>query len=165
VKLQTAVQIAQVAAVFAATAAASLAAFQLLLSRRTAALQVLQSFDKAATEREAAIMAASDAAKRTYAFNEYMNFLELYAAFCNRHGLAGSLLTGFGRRFVRNRLLDSVVVIERAVPETHEAIKKAIFQPGTFNELYVFVKRNKSRLKKRRIVAEAHANAASSTSG
>jgi hypothetical protein len=136
--------------------AAFFAGCQMLLARRTSGLQSLQSFDKAATEREAALLeAATDGPRHEYAFNEYMNFLELYAGACNRHLLSGSLLTGFARRFVRDRLLDSVVVIERAGHELHIAIDRAIYQPGTFEELRRFAKRNRKRLAARRAIAEA----------
>lgn len=152
---QTAVQIAQVFAAVAAMGAASFAAVQMLLARRTSSLQALQSFDKSATEREAALLAAtSDRSKLEYAFNEYLNFLELYAGACNRHFLSGSLLIGFARTFIRDRLLDSLIVIERAAA-LHNAIERAIHQPGTFQELHIFMRRNRARLDERRTIAKA----------
>jgi hypothetical protein len=80
-----------------------------------------------------------------------MNFLELYAGICNRR-----LITGLARDLVRDRLIDSLVVIERA-EEWHKAIDLAVFHETTFAELRKFLKRNSNRSKKRRVAAEKRA--------
>lgn len=136
-----------VAALVAATSA-GFAGFQVMLSRRTATLQVLQVFDKAITEREAALAAADTDQAKEHAFIEFLNFLELYAGIANR-----TLLAGLALELVRDRLIDSVVVIERA-PAWHDAIDNAIFHQDTFGELRKFLEMHRALLKGRRAVAD-----------
>jgi hypothetical protein len=138
------------AAAVIALGSAMFACIQMRLARRTAVLQVLQTFDKAATDRESAL-ALANANEKEHAFNELTNFLELYAGVCNR-----KLVTGLARNLIRDRLIDSVVVIERAEP-WHKTIERAVFHETTFAELGKFQKRNRKRFEKRRQGAEKRA--------
>jgi len=128
--------IAAIAALVAACSA-TFAGVQMLLARRTSVLQVLQSFDKAVGDREAALSSAKTEETKEHAFHEFMNLLELYAAICNR-----KLVTGLAYEMIRDRLIDSVVVIERA-EAWHNIIDQAIFHSGTFEELRVFLGKHK----------------------
>lgn len=152
--IQEAVAVAPVFSAVAASIAALIAVIavlfagvQILLARKTATIQVVQTFDKAAAEREAALASAADANKKEHAFNEFLNFLELYAALCNR-----SLVFGIANEIIRDRLIDSVIVLERA-PAWHEKIDRAIYHHETFSHLRQFVQKNKRILDERRTVA------------
>lgn len=138
------------AAVIAAGSAA-FAGVQMRLARRNAVLQALQTFDKGANDREVALKVADTDLDREHAFHELMNFFELYAAICNRR-----LVTGLAHELIRDRLIDSVVVIERA-PAWHDVIDKAIFHSDTFSELRLFMKCNKRIADERRVAAEKRA--------
>jgi hypothetical protein len=139
--------IAAIAALVAACSA-TFAGVQMLLARRTSVLQVLQSFDKAVGDREAALGSAKTEETKEHAFHEFMNLLELYAAICNRN-----LVTGLAYELIRDRLIDSVVVIERA-KTWHDIIDQAIFHSGTFEELRLLLETHKSILAARRGAAE-----------
>jgi hypothetical protein len=125
-------------AALVAACTATFAGLQMRLARQTAVLQVLQSFDKAASDREAALSSAKKVETKEHAFHEFMNFLELYAAICNR-----KLVTGLAYELIRDRLIDSVVVIEHA-KAWHNIIDQAVFHSGTFEELRLFLQRHKS---------------------
>jgi hypothetical protein len=142
--------IAGIAAAIAA-ASAAFAGVQLWLARRTAVLQVLQQFDKTANDRESSLGSADTNRAQQHALHELLNFLELYAGICNR-----KLVTGLARELVRDRLIDSVVVIERA-EAWHEAIDRAVFHETTFSELRTFLERNRRRLNERRVAVERRA--------
>jgi hypothetical protein len=138
-------------AAFIAAVSAAIACLQIALARRTAVIQVLQTFDKAASDREASLSLAADEVTKDHAFNELMNFLELYAGICNR-----KLVTGLARQLVQDRLIDSVVVIERA-KAWHQAIDDAVFHETTFVELRTFLRRNRKEFDKRRVAAQKRA--------
>jgi hypothetical protein len=132
-------------------ASATFACVQMRLARRNAVLQALQSFDKTANDREIALGSAETEAGRQHAFYEFMNFLELYAGICNR-----KLLSGLAHELVRDRLVDSLIVIERALG-WREAINKAIFHTDTFSELRRFLNKNRVTVSARRVAAEERA--------
>lgn len=136
-----------------AAGSATFAGIQMRLARRTAVVQVLQSFDKAASDREAALAASTTTDAKKYAFHELMNFLELYAAIWNRR-----LVTSLARELIRDRLIDSLVVIERA-KVWHGTIDRAISHEGTFAELQRFLKKNALIMKARRAAADSRAKA------
>ncbi len=69
---------------------------QFVRLRRTSALQALQDFTKTITERERAIVRASDTEERRLAFWELVNFLEMNAAAYN-----GGLYIGPAAEIVR----------------------------------------------------------------
>ena len=77
-----------------------------------------------------------------------MNHLELYAGVCNR-----KLARGLAREIIRDRLVDSVVVIERA-EHWHQKINQAIFHSDTFNQLRIFAEKNAKVLSTRREAAK-----------
>ncbi len=100
-------------------------------------------------ERERAILDARDkgGAERRFAFNELMNFLELYAFVDNKKMLVKS-----SRPLISEKIADSLVVVERS--EWGGEVEKAITTSDTFKELGLFALRHKRLLKKRRAEAD-----------
>jgi hypothetical protein len=135
------------AAAFIAAVSAIFAGIQIRLAARTAVVQALQSFNKECQERELAIANADSTEAKEHAFLEFMNFLELYAGILNRN-----LLRGLARDLVRDRLIDSMIVIERA-EGWHDAIDRAIFHTETFGELRRLMNNNRPILEQRRQAA------------
>jgi hypothetical protein len=117
-------------------------AWQMRRTRIAADLQALQKFFDITNEREAALIAAAGKteAERTYAFNEFLNFLELYAFAYNR-GL-------FGRgseELVRHKLADSYNVLDE-VKGWHSQIERAIDTSTTMIEFRKFRESNRDEI-------------------
>jgi hypothetical protein len=119
---------------------------QLRRSRRTADLQALQKFADDATKREASLAEAEDDRSREHAFNEFLNFLELYScAYNNRlfNGLVGS------EDLVRHKIIDSYLELEAAT-EWHDQVIRALDRATTFIELKKLVGDNTGEADERR---------------
>jgi hypothetical protein len=84
-------------------------AWQFWRSRKTTTLQHLQDFFKSVIEREAALANATDDQKSRHAFVEYLDFLEVYSA-----AVIGGLFIGVAKELVRDKLIDSIITLERA---------------------------------------------------
>jgi ATP-dependent DNA ligase len=113
------------------------AAYQVWLGRRTAVLQALQEFFKTISERERAFASASSE-QRENAFVDFLNALELYAA-----AYIKRLVTGVSRELVKDKLIDSLVLIEGA-PHWHEKIEDAVTSQPTFKYLKRFVTKHRA---------------------
>ena len=113
------------------------AAYQLRLGRRIAVLQALQEFFKTISERERAFASASEG-DRENAFVDFLNALELYAA-----AYIKRLITGVSRELVRDKLIDSLALIENA-PHWHEKIEEAVTSEPTFKYLKAFLTKYRS---------------------
>jgi hypothetical protein len=120
-------------------------AWQMRRTRMTADLQALQKFLDNTNEREAALTAAlskSDA-ERLYAFNEFLNFLELYAFAYNRN-----LFGAASEELVRHKLADSFNVLNE-MKEWHPHIESAIDTSTTMIEFRKFRERNRAEIEQR----------------
>jgi hypothetical protein len=129
--------------------AAGIAAFGLIFvgyqtrhARKTADLQALVEFLRGVTEREDRLNAESNGKKRQ-AFNEFLNFLEAYAAADNR-----GLLPKTTRSIVVDKLCTSIAVIQEA-PDWHGPFCEAVTSSTTFVELGKFMKRNRETINER----------------
>jgi hypothetical protein len=119
------------------------AAAQIRQARRTAALQALQEFIRSGNERERAILnaTASTPAEQHHAFVELLNFLEMYAAAEN-----GKLLVGIAKELVRDKLLDSLAIID-AQARWREVMEKAVITDVNFSHLARFIAAHRDELK------------------
>jgi hypothetical protein len=114
---------------------------QVRRARIVADLQALQNFFDAANERERALFdAGSDAGEQTFAFNEFMNFLEIYST-AHNHNLFGE----GSEELVRHKLEDAYIELDQA-KAWHPKIQKAIDRSTTFIELTKFVKLHKKEI-------------------
>jgi hypothetical protein len=137
------VEVAQVGSAIAAAIGLFLTAYSVCRSRMVADLQALQEFLKNVTEREAALLRAPTDDARDQAFNEFMNFLEVYAGAFNRR------LFGWGsRKLVRHKLEDSFIELNES-PQWKAKVQKAVDRSTTFLEFRKFVTRNRLEIDKR----------------
>jgi hypothetical protein len=146
------VPVAQVASGISAAAALILTSCALVFtglqtrrSRRTADLQALQRFADDANKREAALADPQDDKSREHAFNEFLNFLELYACAYNNRLFIGR----GGKRLVRHKIIDSYVELEAARP-WHGQFIKALDRATTFFELEKLIRRHRKEVERRR---------------
>jgi hypothetical protein len=127
------------------TCALAFTAFQMRRSRRTADLQALQKFADDANMREAALSESQDGKSLQHAFNEFLNFLELYACAYNNR-----LFIGRGsKKLVRQKIIDSYVELEAAIP-WHDQLIRALDRSTTFLELKKLIYRNRNEVDARR---------------
>jgi hypothetical protein len=144
---------AQIGGTIAAAIGLLINAWQFWRNRRAATLQHLQDFFEAMNEREAALASSKDdVAKRSHAFVEFLNFLEVYSAAVN-----GNLFIGVARELVCDKIIDSIVVLENA-PQWHDKIEKSFTSPVTYKHIIRFMKRERRTLSARRTVAPRAAN-------
>lgn len=138
------VEAAQIASGVAATCGLVFSGMQVRRARIVADLQALQHFFDAANDRERALSDASaDATKLTHAFNEFMNFLEIYSSAHNKK------LFGKGSgELVRHKLEDGYIELNQA-KAWHPTIQKAIDRSTTFIELTKFVKVHRNEIEER----------------
>ena len=139
------VSVAQFFAAFCAAGGLVLTALTVSRSRRTADLQALQKFSDDANEREAALHNAGDDASRHHAFNELMNFLELYACAYNDGLIVGRAST----KMVRLKLIDSFIELD-AAKLWHPHIGKAVDRTTTFIEFANFIASNRPEVERRK---------------
>jgi hypothetical protein len=126
--------------------------FQMRRSRRTADLQALQKFADDANKREAALAEAATEQARLHAFNEFLNFLELYSSAYN-HGL----IIGRGsKEIVRHKLEDSYIELD-AAKAWHSHIATALDRSNTFAELTKLISRHRKEVDQRKAERDRHA--------
>ena len=94
-------------------------------------------------ERERALANAHDDEERRHALVEYLNFLELYAAALN-----GRLLVEVAREVVTDKVMDSLLTIQRA-PEWHGEIENAVSSESTFSHLCRFIRYHRHTMQTR----------------
>jgi hypothetical protein len=111
-------------------------------SRRVADLQALQKFFEHANERERALLCES-ASERIFAFNEFLNFLELYAFAYNR-----DLFGEASEELVRHKLADSYNVLNE-VREWHPQIENVIDTSTTMIEFRRFRECHRPEIERR----------------
>lgn len=138
---------AQVGGTVAAAIGLFISAWQFWRNRRATTLQHLQDFFKSTNEREAALATASDFDKKLHAFVEYLNFLEIYSAAVN-----GGLFVGVAREIVRDKIIDSLVVLD-AAPEWHSRIQKSITSEITYSHLRQFIRCHRRTFDSRKVAA------------
>ena len=120
-------------------------ACQMRRTRRTSDLQALQKFYEDANKREAELADAKTDDARIHAFNEFMNFLELYASAYNN-----GLVVGRGSRdIIRHKLEDSFIELD-AAKQWHPHIEKALDRSTTFIELRRLIERHRAEVDRRR---------------
>jgi hypothetical protein len=117
----------QLAGVFFAGVGLFFTGFQTLRSRRTTDLQTLQKFSDDANEREAALAQAEGDQARRHAFNEFFNFLELYACAYNRGLINGRAID----EIVRHKLEDCYIELD-AAKEWHPHVAAALDRSTTY---------------------------------
>jgi hypothetical protein len=118
-------------------------------SRRTADLQALQKFVDDANKREAAFAEATTDSERLHAFNELLNFLELYTCAYNNH-----LFIGRGSKMlVRHKLEDCFIELDAATA-WRPHIDNAVDRYSTFAELTKFVKANRVEIEHRKAASK-----------
>ena len=143
--LKDLVPLAQLIATACAVVGLFLTAFTVGRSRRTADLQALQKFSDDTNAREAALANVNSDAARHHAFNEFLNFLEIYATAYN-HGL----IVGRGStKIVRLKLIDSFIELD-AAKQWHPHIGKAIDRNSTLIELAKFIASNRPEVERRK---------------
>jgi hypothetical protein len=120
-------------------------AWQFWRSRRTTTLQHLQEFFKSTIEREAALAHATDDQKRRHAFVEYLDFLEVYSA-----AVIDGLFIGVAKEMVRDKLIDSIITLERAEP-WHAVIEDSVTSAITYKYLRRFIAKHRKVLDLRRL--------------
>lgn len=126
-------------------------AWQIHVAAKTNSLQSLEKFFDRVTEREHAFIAAPNDASREQAFNEFLNFLEIYAAASNK-----GLVTGVAAEMIDEKIVDSFVMIE-LFPQWHGKLVKAITSHSTLMQLRKFLARWKvqRQLAHRRVTIRA----------
>ena len=142
--------VAQVVSSTAAACGLILTAWQMLRTRRVADLQALQKFFESANEHEAALgHSGDDAQTQTHAFNEFLNFLEVYASAHNNK------LFGKGSEaMVRHKLEDCYIELD-AAPAWHPLIAAALDRSTTFGELGTFIGRHRKEIEARKLERSA----------
>jgi hypothetical protein len=116
----------------------------MLRTRRVADLQTIQKFFEIADAKEAALAHESDDAKKLHAFNEFLNFLEVYASAHNKK------LFGTGsEEMVRHKLEDSYIELDAAT-DWHPLIVAALDRHTTFHELLKFITRHRKEIAERK---------------
>jgi hypothetical protein len=122
-----------------------LTAWQMRRTRRVADLQALQKFFETANEHEAALASNSDdPEKQKHVFNEFLNFLEVYASAHNNR-----LFGKGGEAMVRHKLEDSYIELDAAAG-WHPLIAAALDRSTTFDELRTFVRRHRREIEARK---------------
>jgi hypothetical protein len=121
--------IAQVVATIISGCGLFFVGYQIRLAKRGADLQAMQEFLKSATEREERLCEAETDEKKRHAFNEFMNFLEIYAAAANKN-----LLPNTARNIVVDKLCTSIAVLH-GEPAWLDQIGAAIKNSTTFIEV------------------------------
>jgi hypothetical protein len=121
-----------------------LTSWQMLRTRRVADLQTLQKFFEVANAQEAALAHESDDAKRLHAFNEFLNFLEVYASAHNK-----KLFGAGSEEMVRHKLEDSYIELD-AAREWHPLVVAASDRHTTFRELLKFITRHGKEIAERK---------------
>jgi hypothetical protein len=121
-------------------------AWQMRRTRLVADLQALQKFSESANNQETALADArkKDDTARSHAFNELLNFLELYACAYN-HGL---IIGPGSKKIIRHKLEDSYIELDHA-KEWHPQIAKALDRSTTFAELSEFIRRHRKEIDQR----------------
>jgi hypothetical protein len=135
---------AQIVSSSAAAIGLFFTAWQFWRSRKTTTLQNLQEFFKSVIEREAALAHAPTDEKKRHAFVEYLDFLEVYSA-----AVVGGLFIGVAKELVRDKLMDSIITLERA-PDWHDIIVKSVTSEITYKYLRRFVEKHRKILRSRR---------------
>jgi len=107
-------------------------------------IQHLQDFFKSVIEREAALAHALDDQRKRHAFIEYLDFLEVYSA-----AVIGGLFIGVAKELVRDKLIDSIITLERA-PDWHEVIVDSVTSVITYKYLREFMEKHRKILRSRR---------------
>lgn len=138
--------IGQAVAAAAAVAGLIFVGWQISAARKTADLQALQEFVRGAAYHETRLSDAETGEKKTQAFFEFMNFLETIAAAINT-----GLFPRTTKKFAHQKLRDSLAVLQ-AEPQWHQHIEQAITSANTFEEIRIFIQRNKAEINR---VAEA----------
>jgi hypothetical protein len=119
-----------------------LTAWQMHRNRQTADLQVQQKFFEIADKHEYDLAHSKDEAWK-FAFNEFLNFLEVH---CNAYNRAQF---GSGcRDMVRHKLEDCYIELDKS-PQCHPLIAKALDRSTTLIEFRKFVKSNKREIERR----------------
>jgi hypothetical protein len=135
---------AQLVSSIAATCGLFFTAWQFVRTRRAADLQALQKFFESANGHEAALANAAGHESQIHAFNEFLNFLEVYA------GAHNSRLFGRGsEKMVRHKLEDCYIELDQS-PDWHAEIAKASDRATTFEELTEFVSRHRREIDDRK---------------
>ena len=132
--------IGQVASAIVAFFGLGFIGVQIRAARRTSDLQSLQEFLRSATEGERALLLARDGEEKERAFFEFANFLELQAA-----ALHGRLFPKVTRAVVREKLRDSVAVIEQAEPWM-EKLRQGRSSSTAFEHLLRFANRQRASI-------------------
>jgi hypothetical protein len=125
---------------------------QLRDARKTADLQALQEFFKGVTGQEDRFHNASSDEQKRQAFNEFLNFLEVYSTADNHR-----LFHDATRLIIVDKLCTSIAQIKEA-PSWHNQVGDAVTSSTTFIELRKFIKRNRKEINDR--VAELRSKAA-----
>lgn len=113
---------------------------QIRQARKTGDLQSLQEFLRATKAHEHALINSIIDEDREKAFYEFMNFLEIQAA-----ALRGKLFSSVTRKIVREKIRDSVAVIEDIEPWMAK-LEAAISSETTFEHLRAFCKRERRHI-------------------
>jgi hypothetical protein len=135
----------QVATTVIAATGLFLTAWQMGRTRRTSDLQALQKFSEEANAREAALAAATTDESRLHAFNEFLNFLELYACAYNNRLVIGR----GGKDIIRHKLEDSYIELD-ATKQGHPHIANAFDRATTFVELTKLIRRHHKEVERRK---------------
>ena len=99
----------------------------------------------AMNERETALAEnKDDAPKQLHAFIEFLNFLEIYSAAINAR-----LFVGVAREIVGDKIIDSIVVLNRS-PHWHDEIEKSITSATTYKHIRLFIKKHRSTIDARK---------------
>jgi hypothetical protein len=117
-------------------------AVQIRDGRKSADFQNLLEFDRRAAERESALLRAETEGAKNQAFFELVNFLETLAAALN-----AKLLPRVSRRVVREKLIDSIVVISEE-SSWHQKLFDGVTSETTFAELTKFMRRERQTIDK-----------------
>lgn len=139
------VPLAQFIAAACAVGGLLFTAFTIGRSRRTADLQALQKFSDDTNAREAALAEAQSDGARLHAFNEFLNFLELYACAYNHRLIIGR----GGKKIVRHKVIDSFIELD-AAKQWHPHVGKAIDRYSTLIELRKFIKSHRKEVEQRK---------------
>jgi hypothetical protein len=127
----------------AAVAGLFFTGFQIRQTRRATDLRTLQDFAREARDREQAL-AVGDESERTRAFNDYLNFLEIYAAAHNRN-----LFGRASRDIVRDKLIDVLGMLD-AEKHVHPTVEQAVMSESSLTELRRFLDRHATAIRRSR---------------
>jgi hypothetical protein len=115
--------------------------WQIREARKAADVQSLQAFLRDAKEHENALLHPKSSAHQEQAFIEFLNFLEAYSAAFN-----GRLFPKVTSAIVREKIVDSVVVITAADAAWHKQLDAALTSKTTFKCLAEFMRREKAAI-------------------